>query len=171
MWVNAVTSIICTDKETTLGQCDESGTYSANSSSTYKYVGSNFNISYVDGSGASGDYATDTMMIAGATIQDFQFGIGYHSTSPEAVLGIGYVDNESQVSRYKLKPYNNFPAALAAQGTIASNAYSLWLNNLDSHVGSILFGGVDTKRFKGALEILPVQKQNGGYTDFLITLT
>lgn len=125
----------------------------------------------MDGSGAAGDYVSDLMMIANAEIKDLQFGVGYKSTSAEAILGLGYVSNEVQVANLGLKAYNNVPAALAAQGTIPSNAYSLWLNDLDSHSGNILFGGVDTERFTGTLETLPVQKTSAGYTDFLITLT
>lgn len=125
----------------------------------------------MDGSGAAGDYVSDMMVIANAEIKDLQFGVGYQSTSAEAVLGLGYVANEVQVANLGLKAYNNVPVALAAQGTIPSNAYSLWLNDLDSYSGNILFGGVDTERFTGTLETLPVQKTSAGYTDFLITLT
>jgi hypothetical protein len=55
--------------------------YNANASTTYHYLNSDFNITYVDGSGALGDYATDTLQIGGKTLKDFQFGIGYSSTS------------------------------------------------------------------------------------------
>lgn len=74
--------------------CAQSGTYSANASSTYEYLNSNFNISYVDGSSASGDYATDTFHLGDLEIDDFQFGIGYSSSSEQGVLGIGYPSNE-----------------------------------------------------------------------------
>ncbi|KFY96571.1 hypothetical protein V498_02605 [Pseudogymnoascus sp. VKM F-4517 (FW-2822)] len=171
LWVNSAGSTICTGTDTVPGECEESGTYSANSSSTYKYVKSNFNITYMDGSRAAGDYVSDKMMIDDTEIKDLQFGVGYHSTSAEAVLGLGYVPNEVQVANLGLKAYDNVPAALAAQGIISSNGYSLWLNDLDSHSGSILFGGVDTERFTGTLETLPVQNTSAGYTDFLITLT
>lgn len=125
----------------------------------------------MDGSGAAGDYVSDKMTISGSNITNLQFGVGYESTSAEAVLGIGYVSNEAQVANLGLASYENLPAALASQGIIASNAYSLWLNDLDSSAGSILFGGVDTECFTGTLETLPVQKTTAGYTDFLITLT
>lgn len=45
-------------------------------------MSSDFNISYADGSGAAGDYVTDTLTIGGTTIKDFQFGIGFSSGSP-----------------------------------------------------------------------------------------
>lgn len=60
---------------------------------------------------------------------------------------------------------------MVADGLIASNAYSLWLNDLDASTGSILFGGVDTDQFKGTLATLPVQSEGGEFAEFLITLT
>lgn len=168
LWVNTDTSALCTGSSK---PCAFAGTYNANASSTYKYVGSWFNISYVDGSASSGDYVTDTMTIGGTTISDLQFGIGYKSSSAQGILGIGYTANEVQVGRAGLSPYNNLPAKMAADGKIKSNAYSLWLNDLDSNTGSILFGGVDTEQFEGELKTLPIQAEGAVYAEFLITLT
>jgi len=148
-----------------------SGTYSANDSSTYNYVGSYFNISYVDGSGASGDYVTDTFGIGDGTVTDFQFGVGYVSSSVQGILGVGYPINEVQVGRARMEPYDNLPAKMASEGLIQSNAFSLYLNDLDSNTGSILFGGIDTEQFEGDLHTLPIQSEAGTYAEFLITLT
>lgn len=125
----------------------------------------------MDGSGASGDYVSDTVTIGSATLKSLQFGVGYKSSSPEGILGIGYKINEVQVGRAGKQPYNNMPAQMVADGLIASNAYSLWLNDLDASTGSILFGGVDTDQFKGTLATLPVQSEGGEFAEFLITLT
>ncbi|OLN88335.1 putative aspartic-type endopeptidase opsB 1 [Colletotrichum chlorophyti] len=168
LWVNAPNSALCQGNGS---PCAVSGTYSANSSSTYNYVGSWFNISYVDGSGASGDYATDTFAIGGSTLTNLQFGIGYKSTSSQGIMGVGYRVNEVQVGRAGRDPYDNLPAKMAAEGLIQSNAFSLWLNDLDANQGSILFGGVDTERFEGELKTIPIQKESGTYAEFLITLT
>lgn len=111
------------------------------------------------------------MTIGGTTISDLQFGIGYKSSSAQGILGIGYTANEVQVGRAGLSPYNNLPAKMAADGSIKSNAYSLWLNDLDSNTGSILFGGVDTEQFEGELKTLPIQAEGAVYAEFLITLT
>jgi len=62
-------------------------------------------------------------------------------------LGIGYQINEVQVGRAGKAAYNNLPAQMVADGLIQSNAYSLWLNDLDASTGSILFGGVDTAQY------------------------
>ncbi|KAF3770555.1 aspartic proteinase precursor [Cryphonectria parasitica EP155] len=168
LWVNTDSSSFCSQSQK---PCAASGTYGANHSSTYEYVGSWFNISYVDGSGASGDYVTDVLTVGGTTLDDFQFGIGYESTSGQGILGIGYEVNEVQVGRAQLSPYENLPAKMVSAGAINSNAYSLWLNDLDANTGSILFGGVDTDQFEGELATLPVQAEGAMYAEFLITLT
>lgn len=168
LWVNAASSSLCRQGG---NQCGDSGTYSANDSSTYQYVNGAFNISYVDGSGAAGDYATDTFRFGGQTIKDLQFGIGYSSSSPEGILGIGYAINEVAVGRAGLQPYPNLPEKLVNDGTINTNAYSLWLNDLDASTGSILFGGVDTGKFHGELQTLPIIAERGVYAEFIIALT
>jgi hypothetical protein len=134
-------------------------------------VNSDFNISYVDGSGASGDYAKDTFSFGGQDLKDMQFGIGYTSTSPEGILGIGYTVNEVQVNRAGGQAYPNLPQLLANDKIINSNAYSLWLNDLEASTGSILFGGVDTEKYTGSLQTLPVIAEQGVFAEFIIALT
>ncbi|KAI5922243.1 aspartic peptidase domain-containing protein [Camillea tinctor] len=168
LWVNTPDSDLCSSRSQ---PCSFAGTYTANDSSTYEYVGSWFNISYVDGSGASGDYVSDTITIGGSTIDRLQFGIGYESTSGQGILGIGYAVNEVQVGRAGLEAYENLPMRMVSTGAIQRNAYSLWLNDLDANTGSILFGGVDTEQYTGTLMTLPIQADGGVYSEFLITLT
>ena len=168
LWVNTPTSTLCKSRGS---PCSFAGTYKANSSSTYEFIASNFNISYVDGSGASGDYVSDTFSIGGTTLDRLQFGIGYTSSASEGILGIGYQINEVQVGTAGKAAYNNLPAQMVADGLIQSNAYSLWLNDLGASTGSILFGGVDTDQYHGSLETLPIQKEQGVFAEFLITLT
>ncbi|KAM5345471.1 hypothetical protein ACJ41O_011333 [Fusarium nematophilum] len=168
LWVNAPDSALCS---TPANVCEESGTYNANKSSTYRYVGSDFNISYADGSGAAGDYATDTLRVGKVKVSDLQFGIGYDSSSEEGVLGIGYPVNEALVGQFGDEPYDNLPAKMAAEGLIASNAFSLWLDDLDSSTGTVLFGGVDRKQYSGDLVTLPIEKFGGEFSEFYVTLT
>ena len=168
LWVNAPNSEICTGRG---DPCSLTGTYDANSSSTYKYVNGLFNVSYVDGSGAAGDYATDTVSIGGKSLTGLQFGIGYDSDSAEGILGIGYTADEAQADSARQKSYANLPQAMADGGLIQSNAYSLWLNDLDANTGSILFGGVDTDKYTGSLQSVPIQKEFDQYAEFIITLT
>ncbi|PYI10906.1 acid protease [Aspergillus sclerotiicarbonarius CBS 121057] len=168
LWCNAGNSTLCSSST---DPCRTSGTYDSKNSSTYTYVSSDFNISYADGSGAAGVYATDTLHIGGATLEGFQFGIGYSSSSSEGVLGIGYTSNEVQVGRFGESAYPNLPRAMVKDSLIKSNAYSLWLNDLNANTGSILFGGVNTKKYHGELQTLPIQKVDGIYSEFVIALT
>ncbi|KAK1826938.1 acid protease [Podospora conica] len=168
LWVNTPSSSYCAESSK---PCQYAGTYVANSSSTYEYIGSYFNISYVDGSGASGDYVSDTVTFGSATLDRLQFGIGYSSSNAQGILGIGYEINEVQVGRANLPAYKNLPAQMVADGLIQSNAYSLWLNDLDASTGKILFGGIDKAKFDGSLQTLPIQQEQGYFAEFLITLT
>ncbi|KAF1809918.1 Asp-domain-containing protein [Eremomyces bilateralis CBS 781.70] len=166
LWVNAVPSEFCESN----GRC-RTGAYDANASSTYHYVNSQFDISYQDGTGASGDYVKDNVDIGGAILDGQQFGVGYESSNGNGVLGIGYPINEVAVGRAGLKPYPNVPQKLQEQGLVQSNAYSLWLNDMDANTGSILFGGVDTEKYEGELYTLPILSQSGVYVEFAIGLT
>ena len=134
-------------------------------------MNSDFNVSYIDGSGAAGDYATDTLSIGGQTLTGLQFGIGYQSTSEDGILGIGYPADEAQVNTASSKPYANLPQAMANAGLIKSNAYSLWLDDLEANTGSIIFGGVDTDKYTGQLQTLPIQKEFNEYAELIITLS
>lgn len=168
LWMNSRSSQICQYRG---NLCAPSGTYDANSSSTNSYVSSDFNISYADGSGAAGDYVKDTVNIGGKTLDNFQVGVGYVSTSPQGILGIGYTANEAQVNRAGQKAYANMPQAMVDAGLIKSNAYSLWLDDLAASTGSIMFGGVDTDKYQGQLQSLPVQTVFGQHAEFIITLS
>lgn len=68
-------------------------------------------------------------------------------------------------------PYANLPQAMVNSGLITSNAYSLWLDDLASTTGSILFGGVNTAKYHGQLETLPILSVDGQFSEFLVALT
>ena len=171
LWLNTDSSSYCSQQS---DPCGRFGTYNANDSSTYHYVGSYFNITYVDGSGAAGDYVTDTIRLAGQTIRDFQFGVGYESSSNQGIMGIGYPLNEVQSESTGRPPYDNFAEKLRQQGLIQSSAFSIWLNDLESSTGNILFGGVDHAQYEGELVTVPIQSSTGGdngpHQEFLVTL-
>ncbi|KAI9697701.1 MAG: hypothetical protein M1820_007688 [Bogoriella megaspora] len=168
LWTNLASSEIC---EAQGDQCGDSGTFDPSSSSSWNWLNNEFNISYVDGSGSSGSYGTDTLRIGGATLQNLQFGLGNDSTSAEGILGIGYAINEVAVNRAGSQPYANVPALMVQQGLTNSVSYSLWLNDLDSNTGNILFGGVNSARFHGSLESVPIVAEQGAFAEFIIVLT
>lgn len=168
LWTNSPKSQLCSDFRQ---PCEISGTFNPDDSSTSKVISTDFNISYVDGSGATGDYLADTLKIGGESLEGFQFGLGTDSTSPEGILGIGYPTNEVQVNRNGGKAYSNLPQAMVDANLIQSSAFSLWLDDLDSSTGNILFGGIDTEKFHGTLSTLPVQQEFGTFAQFIITVS
>ena len=93
------------------------------------------------------------------------------------IMGIGYQDGESistQIAEGQGGQfYPNVINVLKNEGFINQLAYSLWLNDLDSSTGSILFGGVDTDKYHGDLVALPVQldSQTGSLTSFTVAWT
>lgn len=169
LWVNVANSQLC---EESANPCRASGTYNANASSTYQYINSNFNISYVDGSGSAGDYVSDVVRFSGVSLDNQQFGIGYQSSSIEGIIGIGYTANEVAASTGAGNSYPNVPVSLTDNGHISTTAYSLWLNDLDANTGSILFGGVNSAKYTGSLQTLPIIPEDEDiYAEFVIALT
>lgn len=134
-----------------------------------------FEISYVDGSYSKGDYFKDVFSIANTTVTNMTMGLGTETTIPYGLLGVGYSLNEAIVGTAEslAAAYQNLPALMMNQGLIATNAYSLWLNDLDASTGSILFGGIDTQKFVGNLTRVPIVKNNvtDQYDSFIVTLT
>lgn len=167
LWTNVASSDLCA----TTSYCD-TGTYDANASSTYEYVNSLFQIQYVDESSSAGDYVRDTVRFTDAdvTLPKQQFGVGYESSTSDAIFGIGYPTNEVQVSLGG-GLYPNIPVSLVNEGYINSLTYSLWLNNITADQGSILFGGVNTAKYRGDLATLPIIPTNGVYREFTIKMT
>ncbi|PKS12958.1 hypothetical protein jhhlp_000299 [Lomentospora prolificans] len=167
MWVNTPSSDYCSAARR---PCANAGTYDPAHSGTHTLVDNSFNISYVDGSGASGDFVTDVLTIGDASVEDLQFGVGLNTTSPRGILGIGYTSNEANVLRDGVKPYENLPIKLVSQGLIQSAAFSMFLDDFDSRTGTVLFGGIDRGHFTGDLITVPIQQENGQYRRLLVTL-
>lgn len=69
---------------------------------------------------------------------------------------------------------NSYPLVidnLAKQGFINSRAFSLDIRGLDSDRGSVIYGGIDTKKFSGPLvkrPIIPAASSPDGYTRYWI---
>jgi hypothetical protein len=60
---------------------------------------------------------------------------------------------------------------LVEAGYIKSPAFSLYLNDLGAPKGNILFGGVDTSKYVGELQTLPIVATNGAYYSLSIVVT
>lgn len=181
LWVYSYNGTIC---QTSTEPCKASGTYKNNASSTYRYVNSDFYIRYGSFVYASGDYGIENFQIGGkfplrfilklgAQINHLQFGIAFNGNATVAVMGIGYPSTEAIVLPPTYgAPYPNLIDEMFAQGIVASRTYSLYLNDIDASTGTILFGGIDLKRFTGTLHTFPLNKGSSGEVSaFWITLT
>lgn len=158
MWVNYATSTICSAPDS---KCHLYGTYTPENSHTYVPVeNSYFAVTYADQTGASGNFAIDTITVSDVSIQGVQFGGAYSSGSALGVIGLGYAAGQQGVWQGGAATYPTFPEQLVNHGLVNLNAYSLYLGSLSSPAGSILYGGVDTAKIEGNLVTLPIQPPN-----------
>lgn len=105
----------------------------ASNSSSFQVVDpSAFNISYLDGTGASGDYFTDVFTIGSTTLKTLTMGLGVNTDNPYGLVGIGYPAIEAIDPKFRNSTsiYPNLPHELVNEGIIPTVAYSLWLNDL-----------------------------------------
>ncbi|KAI9657453.1 MAG: hypothetical protein M1821_003135 [Bathelium mastoideum] len=105
-----------------------------------------FNVSYVDGSGEIGSYGTDDISFAGITLKNATFGVGSKSTMGTGIMGIG-PDADIYSRSHINQTIPSTLDALVDAGIIDSKLFSVWLNDISSDSGSILFGGVDESKF------------------------
>ncbi|RAH59685.1 yapsin [Aspergillus piperis CBS 112811] len=166
LWVNTGNSTYCSIDNL----CTPYGLYNASESSTVKTVGTHLNDTYADGTNLYGPYVTDKLTIGNTTIDDMQFGIAESTTSKRGIAGVGYKISTYQ-AEHDDKVYANLPQALVDSGAIKSAAYSIWLDSLEASTGSLLFGGVNTAKYKGDLQTLPIIPVYGKYYSLAIALT
>ncbi|KAI1359102.1 aspartic peptidase domain-containing protein [Xylaria arbuscula] len=143
-------------------------TYNPDDSSTYEIVDRDaFSIQYLDSSGAEGDYIKDTFHIGGASIEALQVGVAENSTINSGLLGIGFSANVAAED-----PYPNIVDLFVEQDLIDTSAYSLYLDDLYAETGTILFGGIDTKKFIGQLKSVDILRdaQSRTYSSFTVEL-
>lgn len=102
-------------------------------------------------------------------------GLGEETDIAYGLVGIGYAINEAIVGTEQSysAAYDNLPVQMQNEGLIATNAYSLWLNDLDASTGSLLFGGIDTEKYEGDLSRIDVipDESSGLYSSFTVYLT
>jgi hypothetical protein len=176
IWIPTSSSSICAVDD----RCT-SGSYNQQESSTFEEVlQGQFQISYVDGTKIGGDYINETFGIAGATIRQMTMGTALAAEEPNAddttpfqgIIGVAFDSGEAIVAQSNGQyGYPNIISQMVLQNVISTRAYSLWLNDLESPEGNILFGGVDDAKFDGALTILPLQvtAETGIVDSFTVT--
>ncbi|KAF3765055.1 acid protease [Cryphonectria parasitica EP155] len=138
-------------------ECDADGTYTPSTSTTSKTTGETSQIVY--GSGAVDiAYYIDSIGIPGASqnLTSVQFGKATESEDlNEGILGLGFGNGVNL-------NYSNFVDALQEQGLTNTKAFSVALGTSDTAGGTIVFGGVDTKKFAGSLTSLDIASPEDG---------
>ncbi|KAK4192530.1 aspartic peptidase domain-containing protein [Podospora australis] len=167
-WVLSNKADLCTNKvvqEEYGMKCID--TYNPTKSSTHKMLHPNgFKITYLDNGVASGDYISDDFSIGGTTIKSLQMALVTKAVRNTGILGLGFSASEKAAQKYP-----NMVDQLSNQGLISKKAFSLYLNDRRTDAGSILFGGIDTDKFIGSLQTLPMLSANGTYSSFEVDFT
>lgn len=164
LWVNPD----CTAAPTVELQsfCESLPRYNPATSTSSNNLGDNFDLQYGKGE-AVGVYYTDNIKVGSSTIKGQQFGVASDSVDLDTgILGVG--PHTSQFD------YPSFIESLAAQGQTKSVAFSLDLRSVDEDFGSVIFGGIDTKKYKCDLaksSIIPAIQAPGDFPRFWIYLT
>lgn len=148
--------------------CSTNAMFNTSTSSSWSKNDTDFSVTYGDFTFANGTYGQDTVGYGGVSIEKGSFAVAEHANSTNAVWGIGLIGLESIVTTIEpdgsLSPtYSNLPLQMKEQGIIGHNAYSLWLNDIDSDEGELLFGGVDHSKYSGTLQTVPlISSYSGG---------
>lgn len=131
--------------------CRAVGHYDSSSSSSAIELTTTNTLRYGIGS-AQIQYVVDTVGLAGtdAVLRNVQFGVAIDTVDEfSGILGIGHGENVT--IRYK-----NMVDQLADQGATSTKAFSLALGSKSEQEGVIIFGGLDTSKFTGALQTQPI---------------
>ncbi|KAH6662634.1 aspartic peptidase domain-containing protein [Plectosphaerella plurivora] len=138
--------------EERLEQCTQSGTYNVNASETATRI----EIDNTHGYSSTIAESYDDLTIGGLeTLKNVSFHV---QTDPAflyyGILGLDYGLGFNTYTPTTLD-------SLVDQNIIASKSFSLALGGPDDDVGSLIFGGIDTKKFTGTLHKLPSKKPVG----------
>ncbi|KAK5137741.1 hypothetical protein LTR08_007312 [Meristemomyces frigidus] len=143
LWVPAKGSAICSSTQV---PCSILGAFDSAQSSTFVDTDQSTTVGFADGGSVTGDWFYDTVHISGEAVTSQLTVLGTSGSGlDEGILGVGFP------ASYPTLNHN-----LAAQGVIASNSYSIWLDELSAAGGTILFGGLNLARFVAPLLKMPV---------------
>ncbi|AMD22456.1 HHL314Wp [Eremothecium sinecaudum] len=155
LWVVG-SDVKCTPRLKEDPTCKALGTFNTNNSCTWSGNGTRFSIEYADSSFARGEWGMDVVHVNGLKVDGLTFAVADEAASSVGVFGIGLTGLETTNEVEPPHSYDNFPLLLKRNGVIASNSYSLYTNQYNAEYGSILFGGVDHKKYKGKLLTVPI---------------
>ncbi|KAF2494423.1 acid protease [Lophium mytilinum] len=144
--------------QSSIDLCNSYPVYTVDLSSTAEDTGESTTLSYGKGS-ADVEYYTDNFLLGGATVIAQQFAVASDSTDmPTGLMGVG--------PGIELTGYPTIIDQLADQGITNSRAFSLDLRSVNAPAGAIIFGGIDTKKYKGSLEKCPIIPAEDAPDDF-----
>lgn len=132
-------------------QCQNQGIYNPATSTSANATGESSQIVYGSGQ-VNIAYYIDSVGIPGASknLSSVQFGKATASQDlNEGILGLGFGNGVNL-------NYSNFVDSLQQQGLTNTKAFSVALGNSDTAGGTIVFGGVDTKKFSGSLASMDI---------------
>lgn len=114
---------------------------------------------YADNTTAEVNYYTDNISIGGLQISGQKFGVA-NDTNGIALGIMGMGPNIVYGYNSSSQPSSHILDSMASEGLIASRAFSLNLGEHEDSTGSIIFGGVDQKKFLGSLQTLPLESRH-----------
>jgi hypothetical protein len=119
----------------------------------------------------NGIFYTDTITIGSSKVSAAQFGVANSSSGFDAgLMGVGF----GNIAGFNTTKYPNIVDQLALQNVTSSRAFSLDLASVSTTAGSIIFGGIDTKKYTGKLQkvpILPVKENPDKFPRYWINMS
>ncbi|CAG7555263.1 unnamed protein product [Fusarium equiseti] len=97
------------------------------------------------------NYGYDHVVIGSASIRNQVFGVAYDSS----FTGVGIMGAGPDLNGWNA-PYPLVIDSMVRQNLIKSRVLSLDIRTLDSDRGAVIFGGIDTKKYTGRLQKLPI---------------
>ncbi|RLV93973.1 Candidapepsin-10 [Spathaspora sp. JA1] len=147
LWVPDSNVICYTLPNQTPFDCTDHGTFDTDDSKTFEFTSDDMEGDYLDGSTMSGIWGLDDIHVGNSTVQEFEFGVANETSQIAGVLGLGFYDDSELGDSLSL--------TLQKQGLINRNAYSVFLNEINS-TGTILFGAVDHSKCADELQTVPI---------------
>ncbi|KAF9094850.1 hypothetical protein BGX23_001493 [Mortierella sp. AD031] len=152
--------IVITSDQCQSSPCDDMAHYTCTSCSKTPY---SYNISYGDGTWGSGPIVTDTVSIGGLIIHDQQIlditqsGLDLSSYGPGISGLVGLMPNSPVLSA--VPPL----ATIFKDKLLDMDVFSVYLTSSlkQNQGGSFLFGGIDTTKYVGLLNQVPVSTASG----------
>ncbi|KAK8005032.1 acid protease [Apiospora arundinis] len=120
------------------------GTYEETASSSSNGKGK-FQTQDAKGKLVDGQYFTDTWQVGNSNVRNVAFAANPATTRDGAITGLGGILKTNNTS------YPSLTSAFASAGLATTSAFSVWLSDLAEKTGSLVFGGIDTQKFRGTL--------------------